>query len=247
MRENLPERLNLQLSNVVAFHYDIVPSTMEEAFALARQYPQKTVLAVADVQSAGRGRGGHTWVSDSGNLFFTIAFQVEKLPKYIAAFPLVVGLSIAEVLTSYGFKVWLKWPNDILAGEEQKKLCGILVEAKNNEIVLVGVGLNIVNAPEEGISLKRLNVETVDKIELLSKITEKLLTNWDNFLMTGFSSFKDKWLIFAIWLNQKIQLNSAGKVEIGSFKGVDNSGALLLESEGVVKTVYSAEFVRKVE
>ncbi len=249
MKGSLPEKLNLQLSNVEAFHYGTVPSTMEEAFALAKQYPTKTVLALADTQSAGRGRGGHTWESNVGNLFFTIGFQLENLPKDIAAFPLVVGLSIAEVLTSYGVKVNLKWPNDILAGTESKKLCGILVEAKKdreNTVLLVGVGLNIVKAPAEGTSLKELRGEDTDKIELLSKIVAKLCTNWDVFLGNGFTDFRTLWLNFAVWLNQKIQLNSAGTLEVGTFLGVDNSGALLLECEDGLKTIYSAEFVRKI-
>jgi BirA family biotin operon repressor/biotin-[acetyl-CoA-carboxylase] ligase len=55
---------------------------------------------------------------------------------------LLAGLSLLSALKSLDTKVTsnLKWPNDLLIRE--KKLAGILVEARGNGVV-VGIGLNV--------------------------------------------------------------------------------------------------------
>ena len=96
----------------------------------------------ADVQTAGRGRLNHKWVSAEGrNLTFSAVFDVSGLePGEIATFPLVAGLAVAKALERFGVKPRIKWPNDILA--DGKKLCGILCELYGTCIVC-GIGLNV--------------------------------------------------------------------------------------------------------
>ena len=82
-------------------------------------------IAVADHQTAGRGRGGKRWLSAPGaSLCLSIAHTFRQKPDNIAALTLAVGVAALHALRDTGVDdVKLKWPNDIVAGDQ--KLGGI--------------------------------------------------------------------------------------------------------------------------
>ena len=127
----------------VEFHARI-ESTNDRARALVAEGWQRPAVVVADRQSAGRGRRGRSWVSDTPlGLWFTVV--ADTAAGGAAVLPLRVGLEVARVLESVaaGLRVEIKWPNDLLAGG--KKLGGVLCE-QAGEAVLAGVGLNLNHA-----------------------------------------------------------------------------------------------------
>ena len=101
----------------------------------------------ADVQTAGRGRLDHSWLSPPGeNLLMSVVVGVGgMLPEEVATLPLLAGLAVAEAVEallgmSDGVAVQIKWPNDVLIGG--RKACGILCE-RLGEHVIVGIGVNV--------------------------------------------------------------------------------------------------------
>lgn len=108
-------------------------------------------LALADVQTAGRGRTGARWLAQPGDaVLMTLATQ---LPLALDKWPrasLVAGLAAAEAL---GADVRLKWPNDLLVQQDGwKKLGGILcerLETAHGPWWLCGIGVNVRNVPAE--------------------------------------------------------------------------------------------------
>lgn len=103
----------------------------------------KTSIAVADTQSAGRGRGGKTWeLPASAGLCLSILRQPPQSPQSLAPLSLVVGLEVCRFLRSVGVTTAsVKWPNDIVAGEH--KVAGILTELPGPDRLIIGIGLNI--------------------------------------------------------------------------------------------------------
>lgn len=106
---------------------------------------------VADVQTAGRGRLDHRWLSAPGeNIMMSAVVDVADMPLHeVATLPLVVGLaaaeSVREVFSGYGKDslssvVKVKWPNDVLVGS--RKICGVLCE-RNRDCVIIGIGMNV--------------------------------------------------------------------------------------------------------
>ena len=105
----------------------------------------------ADLQTAGRGRLDHRWLSPPGeNLMMSAVIDVAgQPPEEVATLPLVVGLAVAEaaeaLLTEHGAAspttdIRVKWPNDVLIDE--RKACGILCERKDDRVI-AGIGMNV--------------------------------------------------------------------------------------------------------
>ena len=124
----------------VEFHAT-VSSTNDRARVLAGEGWPVPAVVVADRQSAGRGRRGRRWVSDSPlGLWFTVAWEVGE--SVVGGLPLRVGLGVARGVESVvpGLRVKVKWPNDLVVNG--RKLGGVLCE-RCGVHVLVGVGLNL--------------------------------------------------------------------------------------------------------
>ena len=124
----------------VEFHGRI-GSTNDRGRELVAEGWRLPAVVVANRQSAGRGRRGRGWVSDTPlGLWFTMVRDGEAGGG--AAVPLRVGLGVARGLESVvpGLRVGIKWPNDLLAGG--RKLGGVLCEQAGGA-VLTGVGLNL--------------------------------------------------------------------------------------------------------
>ena len=99
----------------------------------------------ADLQTGGRGRLNHRWLSPPGvTLMMSAVIGVEGSPPDEAAtLPLVVGLAVARAaaaLLGDGGGVRLKWPNDVLV--RGRKVCGILCERRGGNVI-AGVGMNV--------------------------------------------------------------------------------------------------------
>lgn len=106
--------------------------------------PQDLVL-VADNQTAGRGRRGHSWhASPQSSLMFTAVMAPPALERP-ARFLLLVAVAAARALEASGSPtVAIKWPNDLFIGE--RKLGGLIAEQAGGpgaSALLLGVGLNL--------------------------------------------------------------------------------------------------------
>src|SRR6202035_3787812 len=142
--------------------FDQIGSPNAEAMERARQGERGPVWFVTSEQTAGRGRRHRPWIAPRGNLASSILEVLDVSPAVAATLGFAAGLaleaalrrvSIEASLRSAGsddLKFSLKWPNDVLAGRH--KLAGILLEAEvvadNRLAVVVGIGTNVVAAPE---------------------------------------------------------------------------------------------------
>ncbi|MDO5443085.1 MAG: biotin--[acetyl-CoA-carboxylase] ligase [Bacteroidia bacterium] len=157
-------------------------STNNELRRRMDQSGDLTIVA-AEMQSAGRGQGEHTWHSAPGqNLTFSILLRHRCLKGSDAlAVTSIMALGIRDYLRTKGIEPWIKWPNDIWVGE--KKICGILVENTiragmiDFSIVGVGLDLNQTDWPSElpnPVSLKELTGQDYDTHEELRNLSEAL-------------------------------------------------------------------------
>lgn len=115
--------------------------------AVASAAPARNLVVVADHQTAGRGRLDRQWETPPRSaLTFSAVFDPVVEPQWWPLIPLAAGVAVARAL---GPSARLKWPNDVLVGEQ--KLCGILVERLNTTpaYAVIGIGLNVDQSREE--------------------------------------------------------------------------------------------------
>jgi len=136
------------------FRYEEVASTNDTAIALIKDDYKKAGCVFAKKQTCGRGTKGRKWVSEEGNFFGSIFFQLKDNYPTFNEFSVINPIIISDVISHFCNKknIKLKYPNDIFLNK--KKICGILQEViTSNKIkyLIIGVGLNIVSNPPPAI------------------------------------------------------------------------------------------------
>ena len=128
-------------------HYFRIGSTNVAAMqAGAAGAPEGTVF-LAEEQTAGKGRGGHSWHSvESAGIYCSVLLRPRVAPADALILALAAGVATADALTTVtGLSPDLRWPNDLLFGT--KKFCGILTElnaeATRVHYVVIGIGINV--------------------------------------------------------------------------------------------------------
>jgi BirA family biotin operon repressor/biotin-[acetyl-CoA-carboxylase] ligase len=133
-------------------------------------------LAVADHQSAGRGRLGRTWEAPPGTAILCSLLLKPPPERNAPELSLVAGVAVADTLErATGLAVQLKWPNDVML--RRRKVAGCLAEARDGAVVL-GIGLNVNQTreqlPERAGSLRTLTGREWDREALLSSLLDDL-------------------------------------------------------------------------
>ena len=84
--------------------------------------------------------------------------------------PLLTGVAVVDAVAEVaGVTAGLKWPNDVLVGTG--KLAGILAEVAAPEpVVVVGLGLNVTEAPDPVATSLSMLGAAVDRAELTEAV-----------------------------------------------------------------------------
>jgi BirA family biotin operon repressor/biotin-[acetyl-CoA-carboxylase] ligase len=228
--------------------FDHIGSTNAEALARARDGECGPMWFVTTEQTAGRGRRHRPWIAPRGNLASSILEVIDVSPAVAATLGFAAGLALEAALQKVGveaslrsagsdqMKFALKWPNDVLAG--QNKLAGILLEAEavagQHLAVVVGIGTNVVAAPEgtptPAISLKALGVD-ISAEELFAALSDfwaEFRGIWDDG--RGFSEIRRLWLERAAGLGQPVAIHSGGSTVAGTFDTIDETGCMIIRT-----------------
>jgi BirA family transcriptional regulator, biotin operon repressor / biotin---[acetyl-CoA-carboxylase] ligase len=146
-------------------------------------------VAVAEEQTAGRGRLGRSWISPPRvsilcSIVLTPPVEPPKLPELtvVAAEACAEAIEATTMLDSR-----IKLPNDVLVGE--RKVAGILAEARDGRVVL-GMGINVNIEPEQlpagtdppATSLLAELGRPVDRVELLVTLLDVLERRYDTWV-----------------------------------------------------------------
>jgi len=206
------------------------------AYAVNNQVAPFSVV-VSETQTAGRGRSGRKWESDSGdNLYFSIVLPVED-PAKLLPLNIIMAYALADSLKNR-CSLKVKWPNDIIA--DGKKMAGILLETSISgakvEKLVIGVGLNV-NSTEfpDGIkematSLKMQTGSDFSKEEVLADIMKELEKYWDD--LDGYiKKMPDMWKNYSAFLDKKIAVHKDGVKTYYLERGLSGSGCLFVEDE----------------
>ncbi|RLQ22199.1 bifunctional biotin--[acetyl-CoA-carboxylase] ligase/biotin operon repressor BirA [Seongchinamella sediminis] len=232
---------------------DIVGSTNAEAMAQIAAGSGSGYVCSAEQQSAGRGRRGRTWVSPYGrNLYLSAVWEYEQGAAVLEGMSLAVGVVVARALASCGVPpVQLKWPNDLLY--RGAKFGGILLEMTGDPAgacqVVVGIGLNVdmPGATATGIDQAWTDVARIcggqapPRNALLAALLDELLPMLASFEKTGFVAWRDEWQGLDAFAGVDVVLHSGSHKMAGKACGVDERGALQLQTTTGFQSIFGGE------
>jgi len=218
--------------------FERLPSTMDRA---RERLPSPGYLVFAEAQTEGRGTRGRVWESPRGeDLYFSfLTERMDEIPSPFAI-TLAVGLGMAEAVeTLTGVEALVKWPNDVRLHD--KKIAGILVESSGNlsEGVIVGIGLNVnrqhfpIELEDKASSLLRVTGRSFDREEVAIAVLRSIDTRMREFEERGPGGIVRALNERLALRHRKVRVGSA----IGRIYGISGSGALMLESDGVITEV----------
>lgn len=239
-------------------HFASIGSTNAEAIRAAAGGAPEGSVFLADEQTAGRGRSGHSWHSPSGTgLYVSAVLRPDLSPDRVLLLSLIAGMAVQAAISNItGFEADLRWPNDIMARrKEEKKLGGILTELGTGKgpehFVIVGMGLNVNQAefPPE-LCATSLRLETGrewPREALLLALLQSLDAEYRALKSGAGAGILPRFAGRSSYVRgARVQVDDHGAASFtGVTAGLDERGFLRVETEGGIRTVLSGG-VRKI-
>jgi BirA family transcriptional regulator, biotin operon repressor / biotin---[acetyl-CoA-carboxylase] ligase len=210
-------------------HYEAAcSSTQDVARAAAARGEEQGWTVVTDLQHAGRGRSGHSWVApaETALLFSTILrppLDLFPLLPLLAALAVAGGIELAT-----GAAPDLKWPNDVLL--HGRKLAGILIERPVGAHVVLGVGVNVNQAaadlPEGATALAAELGRPLEREPVLAAILNDLSNAYERADREGVDWIVPGWRSRSSMLGKPVAFDRNGVILRGTAEDVTGDGAL---------------------
>lgn len=227
--------------------------------------PGRAEVVLAEHQTQGRGRRGRAWLAPLGGaICLSIGWTFARLPPDIGSLSLVIGLCVRRALRELAEResargraapadIRIKWPNDLVVAES--KLGGILIELRAEGTgpaqVVIGIGINVALGAEamrkvaatgtHPATLASLGIDASRRNEIAARVIEHSVRGVQEFEREGFAAFMDEWHEADALKGCAIVASSPGERIRGTARGVDRSGALLLETPAGLRKVIAGE------
>lgn len=234
-------------------YFDSIDSTNNELKRQAEKNVKHGLLAVAEEQTAGRGRRGHAWVSPPGTgIWFSFLLKPDITPDKASMLTLVAAMAVSKAITEVtGLEAQIKWPNDIVVNK--KKVCGMLTELSaelscvNYVVIGIGINANMKEFPDEikatasslyiesGKPVKRACV-----IEAVGRYFEKY---YDLFIKAGdLSTIMDDYNAMLANAGKQVRIIGSDKEDVYTAIGINPQGELVVKDDaGTVSEIRSGE------
>lgn len=231
---------------------DVVESTSTRLMRRADEPALHRHCLAAEVQTAGRGRRGRTWLAaPGGSLTFSLLWRFNLPAAALSGLSLTVGLALVRALHELGAAdIRLKWPNDLVQG--YRKVAGILIELQGEvhgpTAAVIGVGVNLrlpVQIREEidqAVSDLSGSEAAQSRNRLLGRLLDHLTQALQQFETAGFAPLRDEWQALHAYHDKPVTIIlPGGKQEQGTVRGVADDGTLRVETRHGVQGYGSGE------
>lgn len=217
---------------------------------------------LAEEQTGGKGRGGHSWHSEPGaGLYCSVLLRPQMAPADAVPMSMMAGLAAAAAVEEVtGLKPDLRWPNDLLLGPSHnamdqghpkaRKFCGILAElnAETTRVryLVAGIGINVNHAsfpPEIADIATSLRIEggrEYSRVELAGALLRELGREYgalrdgvDQARKSIFRRFEER-SSYARGLRVRVEEEDGYE---GITEGLDERGFLRVRTERGLRTV----------
>jgi BirA family biotin operon repressor/biotin-[acetyl-CoA-carboxylase] ligase len=231
-------------------HFDVLDSTNTWLVNRAAEGAPEGLIAVADYQSAGRGRLDRRWESPAdASLLCSILLRPDVGPDQLQLVVACVALSARAALVRLsGVRPGLKWPNDLIVGDA--KVAGLLAEivaVDERLAVVIGLGVNLTHEGPTDVVATSVRAEsgvTVTAPALLDIVLEELETRralLDE--VSGQAALRDEYRRALVTLGQIVRVERAHDVITGLAESVDEYGQLLVRTDDGLLTISIGDVV----
>ncbi len=232
-------------NDVVVNCFEVIDSTNNEAKKNAHTLLSPT-LFVANEQTAGRGRLGRSFFSPvNTGLYMSLYIPCDSDTSDIVCMTTATAVCVTDALLElYSIDSKIKWVNDVYLND--KKICGILCEAVNNQKtnavcgIIIGIGINLstTDFPQELSSIAGAVGVTADRNELCAKITDNIINTHKNIKAREFIKvYKERCMV----LGKEIAYTKDGETKTATAIDIDRNGALVIKSGDKTQTLSTGE------
>jgi BirA family biotin operon repressor/biotin-[acetyl-CoA-carboxylase] ligase len=232
-------------------HYFKIGSTSTAAMALAAEGAPQGSVFLAEEQTAGRGRGSNSWLSErSTGIYCSVVFRPHLPPSDVLILSLAAGLAVRSAIQQVDARLApdLKWPNDLLI--DGKKVCGILTEMNSEATqvrhIVVGIGINVNQAtfPAElgATSLRMITGSEWSRVEVAAALLKSLDREYRMLLENpdAMASITKRFVEASSWAyGKKVRIEESYSALEGTTAGLDARGFLQLKTQHGIRTVLS--------
>ncbi|MGB8772147.1 MAG: biotin--[acetyl-CoA-carboxylase] ligase [Candidatus Korobacteraceae bacterium] len=235
-------------------HYFRIGSTNVTAMHAASEGAPEGAVFLAEEQTGGRGRAGHTWESaQSVGIYCSVVLRPILSPADALMLSLIAGIAVAEAVEeTTGLHPDLRWPNDVMLGD--RKFCGILTEMNSEptrvHYVVVGIGINVNHESFLGelepiaTSLRMESGRAWSRVELAAALLKSLDSEYRKLTQGGptarssiLRQFEER---SSYARSRHVRVDGPGGYE-GVTEGLDDRGFLLVRTESGLRTVLSGD------
>jgi BirA family transcriptional regulator, biotin operon repressor / biotin---[acetyl-CoA-carboxylase] ligase len=197
-------------------------------------------IVLAEEQTAGQGRHGHSWHSAPGDGIYC-SLVLPQSPLLTLALGLAAHTAIFEAT---GLVCDLRWPNDIMLAD--RKVAGILVQAAGrNAIAGIGINVNHTEFPDDvntlATSLRLAAGHPIHREEILLALLpaiDTIVAQDKSAILAAFAHLSS----YASGLRVQVQ-QPEGTIE-GTTAGLDPDGFLIVRRDDGTDTLIIAGGVR---
>lgn len=229
--------------------FDQLNSTQSYAREMLGDGASEGMLIQTSSQVNGYGRHQRSWVGGTGNLLLSFIITPECSHQSIFQFSFMTSLALHDALVHLApdlkSQLRLKWPNDLLL--KDRKCAGILIEtdqeASGRLALIIGLGVNLSSAPEEGVAL--IDVLPGNKL-VLDDVRDRFLEQFQNLYAQwhsgGWGEMRSQWLEKSYAIGQRLRVKVQDSPCEGAFHGLSKDGSLELKlNDGSIKTISSGD------
>lgn len=212
-------------------------------------------VCLAEMQTAGRGRRGRTWVSPfAQNIYLSMGWCFESGISAVKGLSLAVGVSIANALREHiSVNIQLKWPNDIVIQAENQsryqKLAGVLIELRGDLSgfceLIIGIGINydmdadLAGIDQPWVDLHRLASGVLpERNHLVASILNHLCNLLVDYEQKTFAFYREQWEKLCAHQQRVISVIQGDKLIQAKYFGLTDDGALILLNESGEKLIF---------
>src|SRR5487761_4001 len=232
-------------------HFFKTDSTNTVAMRLGEEGEPHGTIAVAEQQTAGRGRAGHSWTSEkSAGIYVSILLRPQISPMLAPALTLAAGLAARDaIVEESGLSPDIRWPNDVMLNG--KKVCGILTEMQAEpdriHFAVAGIGMNVNQSKMPGqlagiaTSLRMETGRVHSRLEALARLLRHADRYYNQFIAEGAGPIHRRFAAVSSYgEGKRVRITTSKEIFEGTTAGLEPTGILRVKrGDGRIESVIS--------